>query len=95
MVPLGAMIEVQLAANPSTGYNWKPVSVAAPVLTLLGLAYTPEQVPRGVVGAGGMDTFRFRAAKIGKQKLQLDYARPWEAGVPPVQTVSFTITVRR
>jgi len=94
-VPLGAIIEVELAANPSTGYNWKPTGVTAPILTLIGSAYTPEQTPRGMVGAGGTDTFRFRATKTGKQKLQLNYARPWQTNVPPVETASFTISVRR
>ncbi len=89
-VSVGTIIVVRLPANPTTGYDWKPVSVTAPVLTLIGLSYA---APRGVVGAGGTDTFRFRATKTGQQRLQLNYARPWETGVPPVQTVSFMVTV--
>ncbi len=84
-VPLGTTIMVQLAANPTTGYNWTPVSVTVPVLTLTGSSYTPDRVPSGVVGSGGMDTFRFRAFKTGQQQLRLNYARPWETNVHYVE----------
>jgi inhibitor of cysteine peptidase len=93
-VPVGSTILVRLAANPSTGFDWTPVSVAAPVLTLAGFTYT-SSAPTGIVGAGGTDIFRFHADKPGTEVLQLNYARSWETNVPPVSTVSFTVSVRR
>ena len=93
-IPVGGTLVVRLAANPTTGYDWTPASVAAPVVNLVGTSFTSAGAP-GMTGAGGTDTFHFRAVKPGEEVLKLNYARSWETNVPPVQTVSFTIKVGR
>jgi inhibitor of cysteine peptidase len=89
----GTIIEVRLPANPTTGYGWKPAEAPADVLTLVSSVYTPNSNPNGMAGVGGTEVFHFRASKTGQQTLQLNYARPWEQGVPPVKTVSFAVQV--
>ena len=92
-VPVGTTLVVQLPSNPTTGYAWTPVNVPAPVLKLIRSSYAQTPAPPAFAGVGGMDTFRFDALKAGSQILQLNYARVWEKGIPPVETVSFPVTV--
>jgi inhibitor of cysteine peptidase len=44
-------------------------------------------------GSGGSETVRFTATAAGTTKLVLDYRRPWETDVPPVETVTIDVTV--
>jgi len=65
-------------------------------LNHLGLRGVNHQAvhPFGMVGVGGTEIWRFRAVKVGRQTLRLDYARPWETGVAPVKIVSFNVVVQ-
>jgi inhibitor of cysteine peptidase len=92
-VPVGTTLMVSLAANPTTGYDWKPVAANHPVLKLVRSTYAQSGAPTILVGAGGNDTFQLAAVKPGQQVLELNYVRPWEKDVPPARTVRFPITV--
>jgi len=88
-VTVGQSLTVALPANPSTGYRWTeephpagPLVESAPVMT------TPARL-----GAGGTQTYSYRAVAPGTTQLVFDYARPWEH-VPPVNHVAFTVMVR-
>lgn len=93
-VPVGAMVEVELAANPTTGYDWEPVSGAGPALKLVRSSYTRNPAPQDYAGVGGTETFRFHAEKAGQEVVQLNYVRPWEKNAPPAETVRFTVAVQ-
>ncbi len=94
-VPLGQVLVVRVAANPTTGYSWAwNETAAAGVLAQDGAPVMAEKTGPQLVGAGGTQTWRFRAAKSGTGELRLDYRRPWESEVAPVQTQSWRIEVR-
>jgi len=85
----GATFVVALAANPSTGYSWS--AAANPNATYR----SSEQVQgRSQPGASGTQRLTFAATAPGSSTLVLNYARPFEPGVPPVQTQSFPLTVK-
>lgn len=89
------VLEVALAANPTTGYTWE-VSGApdAAVLEQVGEpVYEASPTDTMVVGSGGVMTFEFRAAGAGTTTLELVYRRPWEEGVEPIETVTIDVTV--
>jgi inhibitor of cysteine peptidase len=90
---VGALLEVRLEANHTTGYSWVAAPVANPVLTRQGPAKYEEHVTGGKVGVGGVEVWRFKAIKAGKQGLQFEYRRPWEKGSPPAKVVTFAVTV--
>ena len=90
---VGAVLEVRLEANHTTGYSWVAAPVANPVLMRQGKAVYQEHVAGGTVGAGGVEVWRFKAVKAGKQGLQFEYRRPWEKGSPPAKVVTFSVTV--
>ena len=90
---LGAVLEVRLEANHTTGYSWVAAPVANPVLMRQGAARYEEHASGGRAGTGGVEVWRFKAMKAGKQGLQFEYRRPWEKGSPPAKMVTFSVTV--
>jgi inhibitor of cysteine peptidase len=89
----GAVLEVRLDANHTTGYSWVAAPAANPVLVRQGKAKYDESSAEGKVGAGGVEVWRFKALNAGKQTLQFDYRRPWEKNVPAAKTVVYSVTV--
>ncbi len=82
---------VTLDSNITTGFRWeisrKP---DANVLKLEGSEYVAPSTSPGVVGAGGQEVWRFRAASEGTTTFELTYRRAsGETSGEP-----FTITVR-
>jgi len=69
---------IALGANPTTGYDWE-VSLDESMLELVEKTYKlPEEAEHEVVGAGGVDYFRFKALKAGETEITLVYKRSWE-----------------
>ena len=88
----GDILVVSLPSNPTTGYSWQVIAVDATTLVQQGEpVYVQSPGAGGSVGAGGTEVFRFEAARAGTVTLTLGYLRPWEEGIPPVET--FTIAV--
>jgi inhibitor of cysteine peptidase len=69
---------IALGANPSTGYSWQ-ASYDETMLELVEKTYK-EEAKEGLVGAGGVEYFRFKALKIGRTQVTLTYKQPWEGG---------------
>lgn len=83
---------IALGSNPTTGYGWQE-SYDEAVLELVEKTYKPgEQAEQGVVGAGGVEFFRFKALKTGKTEIALVYKRPWEEKT--VDQKVFTVTIK-
>lgn len=91
-IECGDTLSVFLAANPTTGYNWRVSSVDRAVLPEAG----PPSYRRDsdLIGSGGMITLSFEAAAPGKTLLSIVYERPFERDVPPVRTFGLTVIVR-
>jgi inhibitor of cysteine peptidase len=92
-VAVGQKVIVQLASNPTTGYQWSVLGNTAP-LKLVKSDYAADPQVAGRIGAGGTQTLRFTARSSGKVELKLGYARPWEKDVPLAKTFSVTIIVK-
>ncbi|HWY99950.1 MAG TPA: protease inhibitor I42 family protein [Edaphobacter sp.] len=90
---VGAVLEVRLEANHTTGYSWVFAPAVNPVLMRQGKTVYQEHVAEGTVGVGGVEVWRFKAMKAGKQGLQFEYRRPWEKGTPPAKVVTFAVIV--
>ena len=74
-VAAGETVTVQLAGNPTTGYEWA-VAQADPIrLSLVEVSHVPDS---SAIGSGGLTTFRFRANLAGSSPLVLAYRRSWE-----------------
>ena len=90
---VGAVLEVRLEANHTTGYTWVFAPAVNPILMRQGAARYEEHASGGKAGVGGVEVWRFKAVKAGRQGLQFEYRRPWEKGSPPAKVVTFTVTV--
>jgi inhibitor of cysteine peptidase len=88
---LGDELVLNLECNPSTGYDWFLAYAKNPVLSIRGKPACQQS--RSMPGAGGLESWNFRASGAGAQKLKLEYRRPWEKNTSPVKTVVFDITV--
>lgn len=87
----GQQVVVELPSNPTTGFMWV-VAESGP-LTQVGEAAYESPAKPGVVGAGGTETFTFKAERAGSGKLTLEYRRPWEKDVAAEDIWSVTVTV--
>jgi inhibitor of cysteine peptidase len=93
---VGQSLVVTLASNPTTGYSWQVAEGTGTVLAQVGEAIYRETPQEGtpLVGVGGTETFRFEARAAGQTSLLLEYRRPWEETVEPVETFSVDVVVR-
>jgi predicted secreted protein len=94
-VVLGQVFTVTLESNPSTGYRWEWVDHQDSIVEQMGEAqFTPRETgDPPLVGAGGWESFDFKAVHPGQMTLKLVYRRPWEEGVEPLKTFSLQVTV--
>lgn len=94
-VRAGDQFTVTLPSNPSTGYSWQMLKEPdSKVLKKTGSKYNePQKQNPPIVGAGGKETWSFKAAGKGKQNIEMVYVRPWEKGVAPVRKQPFEVTV--
>jgi inhibitor of cysteine peptidase len=91
----GDLLVVHLPANRTMGYGWQPTTLPKGVLRAEGEAFYLVSKNQGhLVGAGGTETWIFRAEKKGSTTLSLGYVRPWEKGKAPEKTVAWPVTVR-
>jgi inhibitor of cysteine peptidase len=88
---VGDELTVRLPANATTGFRWV-ISEIGPLEQLGEPIYDGPKKP-GLVGAGGVETFRFKAADSGSGELKLEYRRPWEKGAPPEKAWSVKVSV--
>ena len=90
----GQTLTITLPSNPTTGYSWQVAQIDTSLLEQQGQPdYQQSPGSKDLVGAGGAETFRFKALDTGETTLQLAYQRPWENSVPPIQTFSVTVIV--
>ena len=91
-VQAGQSLTVRLPSNATTGFRWTVASERL-VKQVGESTYDAPQEP-GIVGAGGTETFKFKADSPGSGELKLEYRRPWEKGVAAEKTWSVTVIVR-
>ena len=85
----GDKLTVKLPGNPTTGYNWYPVSVPDMLKQQGAPSHKPDS---SLIGAGGETSFSFLATGTGSGKLELAYRRAWEKDRPALKTCAIQIT---
>ncbi len=95
----GDTLVIELGSNPTTGYRWteKPANSSPKVLKQAKHEYIQRggKDPNGkpILGAGGVETWIFRAAKSGKVTLGFSYGRPWQGGEKGTWTLKVSAKV--
>jgi predicted secreted protein len=92
-LPLGHELQVELGANPTTGYTWRLDTGGSPRLRLKSREYRHRAAPGGRdrLGAGGIDRFVFEATAPGPERLHFEYRRG--ASAEPARTYDLTVTI--
>ena len=91
--PPGADVRLALKSNQSTGYQWVLVdSAALGPLRSAGTVYAVPRHLRDNDGAGGTETWTFRAGEAGQGTVTLVYMRPWDASTA-TDTARFRVVV--
>lgn len=89
----GETVDVTLKSNPTTGYHWEITSYDRKIIEPVGEPYyTADPGSEGMIGAGGTETFTFRALAEGETELKMDYLGP--DGKPSSTTYDLTVKVR-
>ena len=83
---------IALGSNPTTGYSWQE-NYDNTMLELVEKTYKPgEEARQGVVGAGGVEYFRFKTLNKGETEITLVYKRSWEEEI--LEQKVFTIDIK-
>ncbi|HEU4356351.1 MAG TPA: protease inhibitor I42 family protein [Actinomycetota bacterium] len=89
----GDEIVVTLGSNATTGFAWElTVEPAAEILEFLGSEYVAPETE--LVGAGGQEVWRFRAAAEGTTSFTLTYLRSF-SGETAGEPFDLTVLVQR
>jgi formylglycine-generating enzyme required for sulfatase activity/predicted secreted protein len=88
-IAVGEEFTVDLASNPSTGYEWVLAGSLPNWLELVDKSYTATTP--GLPGGGGTEHWIFRATAPGNTNLTFQYMRPWEG--TPIQVHVCRVTV--
>ncbi|MDP8298797.1 MAG: protease inhibitor I42 family protein [Candidatus Tantalella remota] len=87
------VLEVELDANPTTGYAWQ-VEVSPAYGSVLQVGEGKYEPLSDRVGSGGTIVYNFAGAREGQSVLTFKYLRPWEKGIAPVKMRTLTVTVK-
>lgn len=85
-----ADLTIELKANPTTGYEWVVSMDKEDVVKLEKREYKQSVKDPTIVGAGGTETFCFKAVGDGTVKITFTYCRPWEENKDAARTVTYT-----
>jgi predicted secreted protein len=77
-IGVGQEFVIALGSNRTTGYGWQE-SYDENMLRLVEKTYE-EETEEDVVGAGGIEYFRFRTLEAGETEITLVYKQAWEGG---------------
>jgi inhibitor of cysteine peptidase len=88
---IGAVIQIRLRENPTTGYTWN-LSVTRG-LSVINDTYIPDDVTGKLVGSGGTHVWFLEANQPGQQVLSGVYRRPWESAKPGMAFFNLTLVI--
>lgn len=92
-LPHSGTLVVRLASNPSTGYTWRMAQNESSLLKPVGDEYVPS---RGkLLGAPGVQVFRFKAVAAGGTELILLYQSSTLKGVAAAKQFWVLVTIDR
>jgi inhibitor of cysteine peptidase len=87
-------LEIKLESNPTTGYSWfLSDNVDETIVSVTSPEFMESKKDEELVGAGGFEIFTIKAIAKGKIDIILNYERPWEEGVEPIETFEITISI--
>ena len=88
------VIKIKLESNITTGFKWNLSNETdTNIVSLISSDYKQASTDKELVGAGGYETFTFKANSKGDTTIALTYNKPWEEGAAPLKTFKLNIVV--
>ena len=94
-INLGDTLVVSLPANAGTSFNWKLAAVTRTVLRPDASGYIPAAKPPLAQGAAGIAVFVFKAIKIGRSTLKINYTKTGATTPTKVFVTSVVVQPKR
>ncbi|MBM3708400.1 MAG: protease inhibitor I42 family protein [Actinobacteria bacterium] len=92
---VGETITVKLESNPTTGYSWSlSEETDQGIMFMISSEYKQSSDDKELVGGGGFETFKFKAAGQGSTEIILNYMSPWEEDIKPEDIFRLSINVK-
>lgn len=88
-----SIIAIQLPGNYTTGYTWSYQMDTEGVVSEQSDDYATTNTDSSVDGAGGIQTYVFKAESDGTVTITFSYARSWEDAEPD-STAIYVLTVK-
>ncbi len=89
----GTRLALSLPSNPSTGFQWQHTVVDG--VESVAIASTRSKSgDSGLLGGSGTEEVVLAARKPGSARIQSLYLRPWEKGVAPARSITWTLMVQ-
>lgn len=82
---------ISLEENPTTGYTWHYRFGEDGIAVVEDDEFVANNTD-GMVGAGGIHTYRLSGVKLGETGIKFEYRRAWE-DKEPIKIISYEITV--
>lgn len=93
-IGVGETFRVALCSNASTGFSWTENAVISDNAAVSQVRHEYDEPNSGsAVGTAGRELWTFNALRAGTTTITVEYARPWEEGVPPERTFELTVTI--
>ena len=87
-------VKIKLESNITTGFRWNVSNETdTSIVSLVSSDYKQATTDKKLVGAGGYETFTFKANSKGSTAIALTYNKSWEEGVEPLKTFKINVTV--
>ena len=78
----------------TTGFKWNISNKTdTGIASFISSDYKQTSTDKELTGAGGYETFTFKAESKGNAAIVLTYNKPWEEGVAPLKTFKINIIV--
>ena len=88
------VITIKLESNITTGFKWNISNETdTGIASFISSDYKQNSTDKDLAGAGGYETFTFKAESKGNASIALTYNKPWEEGVAPLKTFKINIIV--
>ncbi len=93
-VKSGKKFTLSMKSNPSTGYRWVWANKAEAAADSVSYEFVADENKSKMMGAGGTDTWTFKAKAEGADSLVFLYVRPWDKETAPADSMVFHFKVK-
>ena len=88
------LVNIELESNPTTGYGWfLSEETDGSIIALTDSEFIEPKKDKKIMGAAGLELFTFKAVSNGKTSIILNYERPWEEVVEPLEVFEINVSV--